>query len=150
MLNTKIPPVIVFLLFALLMKVSAPYNALFISPIAQNLLFYSLIVVGFIFGIGGVVLFNKANTTVNPHKIEKANELVTVGVYKLTRNPMYLGLVLSLCAIGLRYFSIWSILSLIGFIMYMTIFQIIPEEKAMTKLFGARYLQYKSKVRRWI
>jgi protein-S-isoprenylcysteine O-methyltransferase Ste14 len=132
------------------MKVSAPYNALFISPIAQNLLFYSLIVVGFIFGIGGVVLFNKANTTVNPHKIEKANELVTVGVYKLTRNPMYLGLVLSLCAIGLRYFSIWSILSLIGFIMYMTIFQIIPEEKAMTKLFGARYLQYKSKVRRWI
>ena len=93
--------------------------------------------------------FKKEKTTINPIKIEKASSLVTSGIFKYSRNPMYLGIVLILISTAIK-FSLYGGLPVIGFFVYfITIFQILPEEKAMQKLFGEDFTNYKNKTRRW-
>ena len=93
--------------------------------------------------------FKKEKTTINPIKIEKASSLVTSGIFKYSRNPMYLGMVLILISTAIK-FSLYGGLPVIGFFVYfITIFQILPEEKAMQKLFGEDFTNYKNKTRRW-
>tara|TARA_B100000902_G_scaffold361696_1_gene379370 strand:+ start:188 stop:493 length:306 start_codon:yes stop_codon:yes gene_type:complete len=95
-------------------------------------------------------IFKKEKTTINPIKIEKASSLVTNGIFKYSRNPMYLGMVLILISIGIK-FNFYGGLLLIGFFVYfITCFQILPEEKAMLKLFGKDFINYKNKTRRWL
>jgi len=94
-------------------------------------------------------IFKKEKTTINPIKIEKASSLVTNGIFKYSRNPMYLGMVLILISIGIK-FNFHGGLLLVGFFVYfITYFQILPEEKAMLKLFGKDFINYKNKTRRW-
>ena len=114
------------------------------------LLAISLALVGIILLISAVGLFAKFNTTVNPMEPNKASSLVTNGLYNYTRNPMYLGLLLCLIA-----FVVWlqnpaAILGIVLFVITMTIFQIIPEEKVMSDKFGKEYEDYKARVRRWL
>lgn len=94
--------------------------------------------------------FRKARTTVNPLSPQKAGRLVRSGYYRFTRNPMYLGLLMILIGFAI-YCGHWAaIFPIAGFVFYITEFQIKPEEKAMTELFGDDYLSYKKTVRRWI
>jgi len=93
--------------------------------------------------------FYKSKTSVDPTKPEKASKLVTNGIYTLTRNPMYLAMLLLLLAFGLHLGNAFNVLLAAGFVGYMNRFQIIPEEQALLTIFGKEYQQYCKKVRRW-
>ena len=98
----------------------------------------------------GVTQFKKAQTTPNPQALEKVSSLVTSGIYQYSRNPMYVGLVLVLFswALYLSHFLAFVLLPI--FILYMTRFQIQPEERMLAQRFGKAYQVYKAKVRRWV
>ena len=97
-----------------------------------------------------LLAFRRADTTINPLSPEKANTVVQAGIYRLTRNPMYLGLALILFGFCIYLGNPLSILAVIAFIAYITRFQIIPEERALTEKFGQSYTQYRNSVRRWV
>jgi protein-S-isoprenylcysteine O-methyltransferase Ste14 len=103
-------------------------------------------------GIIGLAMlsFWSAHTTPNPMKPSSASYLVTSGIYRFTRNPMYLGLLLLLAGWALYLANILALLFLPAFILYMNRFQIKPEERALTNRFGRKYLEYASRVNRWI
>lgn len=98
----------------------------------------------------GVVSFLRARTSVDPIHPEKASTLVVTGIYRFTRNPMYLGFALMLLALTLRV-SAWPGLLVVAlFVVYMNRFQIRPEEDALDARFGAASREYRRSVRRWI
>jgi protein-S-isoprenylcysteine O-methyltransferase Ste14 len=107
-------------------------------------------IVGLVFGIAGVVSFHRARTTVNPTKPEAASALVSSGIYRVTRNPMYVGLSFVLFAWAIFLSSAWALLGLLAFVLYIGRFQIAPEERALAKLFGSEYTAYRARVRRWL
>ncbi len=94
--------------------------------------------------------FVAAKTTVNPLKPERASRLVTGGLYRISRNPMYLGLLLLLTGLALWFGNPLNIAVLALFVWYVTTFQIRPEEDALAEKFGAEFDAYRAKVRRWI
>jgi protein-S-isoprenylcysteine O-methyltransferase Ste14 len=109
-----------------------------------------LLCIGSFFCIAGVISFRNAKTTVNPLKPEQATSLVYSGIYQITRNPMYLGLAIILLAWAFFLGSFFSLIGVLAFILYITNFQILPEERAMQKLFSKDYSEYKNQVRRWL
>jgi protein-S-isoprenylcysteine O-methyltransferase Ste14 len=94
--------------------------------------------------------FWKVHTTVNPMKPSSTSSLVTSGIYHFTRNPMYLGLLFILIGWALYLANVLAFLFLPAFILYMNRFQIEPEERALTALFGQEFFEYASRVRRWL
>jgi protein-S-isoprenylcysteine O-methyltransferase Ste14 len=150
-LENKVPPPALVILIGLVMY----FASMFITSEApQPLLQWSAITVllgfGGYFGIQAIGLFKRSETTIDPVRIHRASSLVTTGVYQITRNPMYVGLTLILCAWGVW---LWSLVQLIGpvfFIAFIQRFQILPEERVMEEKFGSEYLQYKTTVRRWL
>jgi protein-S-isoprenylcysteine O-methyltransferase Ste14 len=76
--------------------------------------------------------------------------LVSTGVYSFTRNPMYLGMALVLLAWAAYLSSAWSLLGPLLFALYITRFQIVPEERVLDRLFGTSFAAYKKCVRRWL
>ncbi|MBO6756296.1 MAG: isoprenylcysteine carboxylmethyltransferase family protein [Roseibium sp.] len=100
---------------------------------------------------GGVWRFIRHKTTVNPLKPDRASSLVVTGVYRFSRNPMYLGLVCLLAAWGVYLGALIATLIVVAAVVwYLTEFQIKPEEAALEKRFGDPYHAYKQKVRRWL
>ena len=106
--------------------------------------------VGLMLAITGVKLFFKSETTIHPDLKHATNKLVTTGIYRLSRNPMYLGILLSLIAIAVWMNNWLSIGVCIGFALYITQFQIKPEERFLQNKFGQEYQDYCRKVRRWL
>ncbi|WP_230426855.1 methyltransferase family protein [Cupriavidus yeoncheonensis] len=101
-------------------------------------------------GVSAMVSFLRAKTTMNPVRPDTASLLVTDGVFRFTRNPMYLSLLLYLLAWAV-YLSNWLALLLLPlFVLYINRFQIAPEERMLSSLFDAQYVAYKGKVRRWL
>jgi protein-S-isoprenylcysteine O-methyltransferase Ste14 len=150
-LELKVPPVVVVLVTALAMWLVAwllPSGAVVLP--ARILFAVTLAILGAATSALGVVAFLRARTTVNPTKPEATSSLVSSGVYMLTRNPMYLGflLILSGWAIFLANLAVFPLLPI--FVFYMNRFQIQPEEKALTTLFGQGFVRYTYSVRRWI
>jgi len=150
-LELKIPPVAVTIIFAALMWL--------VSMVLQKMhfggAFHSAAVIifsftGAAFAIAGVVSFRTAKTTVHPMKPDSATSLVTSGIYSITRNPMYVGLLFVLIAWGFYIESAYSLLLLIPFVAYMNKFQIRPEERALRIIFGDAYDSYVLRVRRWL
>lgn len=109
-----------------------------------------LAAIGVAFSAAGIVQFRRSKTTVNPTKPETASALVSSGVFNITRNSMYVGLSLVLVAWGVFLSSSWTLLGPLAFGLYIYRFQIAPEERALSKLFGAEYSTYKARVRRWL
>jgi len=93
--------------------------------------------VGVVFSTAGVIRFRQAKTTVNPTKPHAASALVTSGIYKFTRNPMYLGLLFVVIGWAAFLFSLWALVGPVAFALYITRFQIQPEERVLGGLFGA-------------
>lgn len=110
----------------------------------------ALVVVGLGFDIWGLLAFRKARTTVNPLRPDRSTQVVSTGVYRITRNPMYLGMALMLLGLAVYLALPWALLGPVGFVAYITRFQIRPEEQALTARFGAAYTAYCDKVRRWL
>jgi protein-S-isoprenylcysteine O-methyltransferase Ste14 len=81
---------------------------------------------------------------------DASSAIVTGSVYRLSRNPMYLGFLLVLAAWAMFLSSLAAALVLPGFVGYMNRFQIVPEEQVLLKKFGPAYAQYMSRVRRWL
>ena len=148
-MNNKIPPPIVTLAFGLMI-----YFSRNIFPDINNIIFYILslffIILGPFILISAVRSFKAEQTTINPININNASSLVISGVFKYSRNPMYLGMVFILLALSFRFNFVGGILFTSIFIMYITKFQIIPEEAAMKSIFGEDFNKYKNKTRRWI
>jgi protein-S-isoprenylcysteine O-methyltransferase Ste14 len=110
----------------------------------------AVLLVGIGFSVGGVLAFRRARTTLNPTKPEQASSLVRSGVYRVTRNPMYVGLLCVLVAWAVFLSSAWALLGPLIFVLYIGRFQIAPEERALAKLFGSEFADYQAKVRRWL
>ncbi len=94
--------------------------------------------------------FSRARTTIDPRHPERASSLVTGGVFAVTRNPMYLGLVLLLTAWAVFLGSPWLLAGPLVFGLLINQFQIAPEERAMRDKFGQAYADYCKRARRWI
>lgn len=148
-MKNKIPPPIVTFFFGLCIYFSQEYfpkfNLEFLTILSYILYFAGLNVL-----ILAVRLFKKQNTTVNPIKIENASSLVTSGIFKYSRNPMYLGMVIILFGLALMFNLVGGILFVFLFMIYITKFQIRPEEEVMERLFGEDFIKYKHKVRMWL
>jgi protein-S-isoprenylcysteine O-methyltransferase Ste14 len=107
-------------------------------------------VIGLSISISGMVSFRRAKTTINPSKPSAASSLVTNGVYRYTRNPMYLGLSVTLMGWAVFLSNLLALLAVPLFVLYINRFQINPEERVLSSLFGAEYAVYKEEVRRWL
>ena len=105
---------------------------------------------GVLLVMAGGVSFRRAKTTVNPIDPTQTTELVVEGIYRYTRNPMYLGFLLMLLGWGTFLGGISSFLMLPLFVWVITQFQIIPEEQVLAEKFGISYQEYLAQVRRWI
>ena len=150
-LELKVPPPIVALVLALLMWLTPAVAGLMQIPYPGRVLSALVLVcIGQSIAIAGIVAFRRARTTVNPVKASMASSLVIQGVYRYTRNPMYVGLLLTLLAWAVFLANPFAVLWLVVFVLYITRFQIIPEERALASLFGAEYEAYKARVRRWV
>ncbi len=113
-------------------------------------LFVTLFICGVALVLMGGVEFFRNNTTVSPLNLDNTTHLVTSGIYRYSRNPMYLGIVFCLLAWAILIGSYISIVGLPVFICYITKYQIILEESALESKFGKFFVEYKNRVRRWI
>lgn len=149
-LALKVPPVMVWLIAAA--STYALHQFSFALPLlsAPNGLVVVPLMVGGVISLLGVWEFRRKKTTVDPTQPQKASQLVNSGIFKYTRNPMYLGMLLVLLACLLKYFSVLGMLFVPLFVLYMTQFQIKPEENIIEGIFGQPYQDYKQAVRRWI
>ena len=150
-LELKIPPVVVFLLFAAAMWV-IPFQIPMIDFFFSFRLPVSLILIiaGGVLAVAGIFVFYKGQTTLNPIKPEAASIIVTCGVYRFSRNPMYVGLLFVLTAWAVWLYNLLAFLFLPVFVLYMNRFQILPEERALQAKFGSEFNDYMMSVRRWL
>jgi len=150
-MRPRVPPPVLMLLAAACMWalnrwlplahwLAAPWNRIGALPAAA----------GIGLAAAAMLRFRAARTTINPMDPGKASELVTSGVFRLSRNPMYVGLTLLLSgwALWLGSLSPWVVPPL--FVLVITLVQIIPEEQALGRLFGEPYAGYRRRVARWI
>jgi protein-S-isoprenylcysteine O-methyltransferase Ste14 len=150
-LELKIPPVIVLAACALLMwVVDNCTTSIYIDREARVILWAVFMMLAITFCLSGVLCFLRNKTTANPIRPENSSVLVTDGVYKVSRNPMYFGMLCLLFAWWLFLSNLWSLVGCLLFVLYMNRFQIHPEEKALEKLFGSPFVEYCKDVRRWI
>lgn len=150
-LELKLPPLaLVAIVAAGMLAVSRiPANPDFALPGAAWVS-AALAAVGAVIALLGVLEFRRVGTTVDPRVPDQSANLVVSGVYRFSRNPMYLGFLLVLIAWGLFLGSIIALLLIPAFVLYMNFFQIIPEERFMREKFGESYDTYVTEVRRWI
>ena len=150
-LELKIPPPIAALGVAAAMwgvsRVTVPPGT---GGLLNTLVALGLAIVGASVGLAGNIAFRRAKTTINPLRPGDASYLVTEGVYRFTRNPVYLGQLLILVGWAIFLANPWCAVGPVTFAAYITRFQIRPEERALASLFGNRYAGYAATVRRWI
>ncbi|MDO9623853.1 MAG: isoprenylcysteine carboxylmethyltransferase family protein [Pseudomonas sp.] len=150
-LENRIPPPLVATLFALVMwPLASVLPGIAVGEPLRLAATAGVLLLGAFFCLAGVVSFRRARTTVNPLKPQTASALVSSGIYRISRNPMYLGFALFLVAWTLFLASPWALVGVLGFVLYMNRLQITPEERALAALFGAEYERYRSSVRRWL
>ncbi|MEI8031981.1 MAG: isoprenylcysteine carboxylmethyltransferase family protein [Chlorobiaceae bacterium] len=150
-LELKLPPLLVALAVAAAMRAVAMFMPGHPAPSDLNLYAsIALVLGGIVLSLAGIISFGRARTTVNPLKPDSATSLVSSGIYRVTRNPMYVGLLLVLAGWAVFLFSPWTLFGPPLFIFYINRFQITPEERALSVLFGHEYDAYRSRVRRWL
>ena len=150
-LELKIPPPVVALVMACAMwGLSLVTPLLEISGPMRIASAITIAVLGAGFDLTAVILFFRRRTTVNPMKPAKTSSLVVTGIYTVTRNPMYVGMVFFLTAWTVYLACAWALVGPVAFVLYINRFQIEPEERMLLKKYGARYKAYMSKVRRWL
>ena len=150
-LELKIPPVILVVIFLAIMWLVSFY--LKITLLSQSLTFITALIIfliGLVIALSGVFSFKQSDTTVNPTTPQETSSLVTSGVYKFTRNPMYVGFLFFLISWAVYLSSLASFITPVFFVLYINKFQIRPEEKMLSSIFGNEFYQYTKKVRRWL
>lgn len=150
-LETKIPAPVVAIIIGGTMKLYACTADVSIdaSP-ALAAVGIGLAQLSAVIALVAIATFRRVRTTIDPFHPSRASALVTGGIFRITRNPMYLSLLLLLIAYAVRLDSWAEWLGPAFFAAYVTRFQIIPEERILAVKFGASFLDYKSRTRRWI
>lgn len=150
-LELKVPPAAAFLVV-----VAAMWGAAALLPAADFALYHArrlaamTAVAGIAIGIAGIIAFRRHGTTVHPMRPETATAVVDSGIYRHTRNPMYVSLAALLAAWGIWLANGAALALVPAFVAYLARFQVVPEERAMLDKFGAQYAEYMSRVRRWL
>ena len=142
------PPMIFygFILFAIILNIFLPIKKIIVQP--YNYLGIVLILVGLLIDVWAWMLFRKRKTTLNPYK--RPLKLVNNGLFKISRNPMYLGMDLILWGLSLFLGSLVTFIFPVLFVILIERLFIKLEEENLEKKFGKKYIDYKKKVRRWI
>ena len=148
-MNNKIPPPIVTFICGTTIYFSKSFFNQFFSY-SNNIISLFLLILGLFVFISAVRSFRKQKTTVNPLEPKQASSLVTSGIFKYSRNPMYLGMLIILLSISFKFNLVGGIVISLSFYLFITKFQILPEEVAMNELFGNEFIDYSKKTRRWI
>lgn len=148
----RIPPLALTLLLVALMWAAArawPQHS-FATPWA-SLFAAAIAIAGLLTCLLGVASFRRAGTTVDPRQPAGTSSLVAHGIYRYSRNPMYLGMLFVIAAWGL-HLGHWPALACgpLAFVLYLNHFQIVAEERALEAKFGDEYRAYARAVRRWI
>lgn len=150
-LQHKIPPPFYLLGFSLLMWwLDQQLQAWRFGGPLLEWLAYPFLIAGVLVDGTALLGFIRAKTTVNPMKPEKASQLVVSGMYRFSRNPMYLGMLLLLTGWALYLGNVAAFALLPVFVGLITVLQIQPEERALQALFGEQYRQYCRQVGRWL
>ena len=137
-LELKIPPPVVALLIAGAMwGGSSAIPQIEVPAVIRVGATFMIALAGGAAALSGVISFRRARTTVNPMKPESTSSLVTSGIYTFTRNPMYVGLLFVLVAWAVFLSSAWLLVGPLIFVLYMNRFQIAPEERMLSQMFGA-------------
>lgn len=149
-MTIKLPPLVVLTLFGGLMYLLDRF-----LPVGEFDFFGRTFLAWFLLGLGTVLIlvalvqFKRSGATTDPMDLEKSNTLVTGGVYKYSRNPMYLGMLLLLLAFGLYLGNAFNTLLAALFVSFMNRFQIKREEERLLKKFSGDYPGYLRATRRW-
>ena len=143
-----VPPIYFFaaLVVAVGLHLYVPLWTVVPSPI--NLAGAVLVVLGLALTLWAAGLFRVAGTPIRP--FQQSTTLVISGVYRITRNPMYLGMVLVLLGVALLLGTIAAFFPIPVFIWQIQRKFVLPEEAFLESLFGQQYLGYKARVRRWL
>lgn len=150
-LELKVPPVALVLIVGFAMWLTAARVSAFQFNFGfQHVLAGCFCLAGVVISLAGVLEFRRAGTTVNPTKPISSSFLVVSGIYRHTRNPMYLGFLLILLGWALWLGNVLAFVFLPGYVVYMNVFQIRPEERALDLIFGEVFATYCSQVRRWV
>lgn len=150
-LETRIPPPLVGLIVALLQWLASMAVDFALVPRGLRAgLALVLVLAGFAMSFAGVRAVRRARTTLSPLHPETATTLVTGGIYRYTRNPMYLGMATWLLAWAAWLGTVVAFAGPVLFVLYMTRFQVTVEERALARLFGSQYDDYRTRVRRWL
>ena len=150
-MDLLVPPPVVFAILVVAMWVIN--RSLVVGRIDSGLLTLgagALLIIGAIVMAMAVKSLFTAKTTINPLKPSRASSLITGGVFRYSRNPIYLGDLLILAALAVWLGQPANLALLAVFVWYIDRFQIRPEEKALSALFGVEYAAYCARVRRWL
>ena len=142
------PPVValMFIVIAYFLGRFAPLP--FSAPAVLRYIGLALTFLGFLFGSGAFLEFRKARTTLDPHG--SAKQVVTSGIYRFTRNPIYLGFLLMVIGLPLNSGLFWGLVMAPFYVFMMNRLVIEHEEAYLEKKFGKTYASYTSRVRRWL
>lgn len=150
-LELKVPPVLLFgAVAAAMYGLARALSAWTVALPGRAVAAVALAAAGLAIGLAGVAAFRRNRTTVNPHTPDRSSSVVTEGVYRWTRNPMYLGLLCGLLAWAIYLANPSAVLGLPAFVAWMNRFQIGPEERVLAVKFGPAYASYRDRVRRWL
>lgn len=150
-LELKIPPLALLVGFAAAMWLVAwLLPSLAFSFRGQLLIAAALAGVGATISLTGVIAFRRVRTTVDPRQPARSASLVSSGIYRFSRNPMYVGFLLALAAWATHLSNPPAFLGLPAFVLYLNRFQIVPEERALRAKFGGAFAEYERSVRRWL
>jgi protein-S-isoprenylcysteine O-methyltransferase Ste14 len=150
-LELKVPPDVVWLAAAALMWLASALTPTFALPLSLRIaaaVLFAILAVWTI--IAARVTLGRAQTTWQPTSPERTSSLVTTGAYRFSRNPIYLGMLLGLVGWALLLASPLALIVSGGFALYVDRFQIGPEERTLSTLFGREYREYVTHVRRWL
>lgn len=148
-ISPMVHPPVVALLFIVIAYFLGRFVPLpFSAPAILRYVGLALTFVGFLLGVGAFLEFRKANTTLDPHS--SAKQLVTSGIYRFTRNPIYLGFLLMVIGLPLNSGLYWGIVLAPFYVFMMNRLIIQHEEAYLGRKFGKSYSSYTSRVRRWL
>ena len=108
----------------------------------------ALIAISVLLVVTAIRAFIKAKTNIDVRK--PTTSIVVTGPYRFTRNPIYLSMALLVLGIAVWMNESWILMALLPVLMLIRFGVIAREEAYLTEKFGAEYLEYKSKVRRWL
>lgn len=150
-LELRVPPLLVALVVSGLMWLISAVTPSLAVPLTYRVVVAVVFLAATLVLVGSALaLFWRAGTSVDPRDPGRSGRLVTQGIYRLTRNPMYVAMLFALWGVAVMLSNVFSLASSALFVVYMNRFQITPEERVLASRFGHDYERYRATVRRWV